>query len=615
MNILITYGISSLLTSILCVYLVRYLSRKFGWLAPISKDRWHKEPRALFGGVAIFFSFMVFGLIAIFKSQESVTATIPYIILFVGSTGCFLLGLFDDIYHFKPSTKIIGQIVFSSLFIIFGGSFQVSSWEIINILLSYFWFLGIINAINLLDNMDGLSSGVTIICSMILLCLMIISGHHYSQLPMIINIIFIMSVLGFWFFNKHPASIFMGDSGSLFLGYTLAALPTIPNFITHDTNIGYSSILTLLIPVTILAIPVFDTTLVALTRKFSGRAMSQGGKDHSSHRLVGLGFSEKTSVLILYALSLIGGITAILMVHYQDTAIFIFALYVVFMIVIGLYLGKIRIYSKDEARTRKSGWTPIVRQLMYKKRVLEVMLDIVLVSIAYFFSLYAFTGGKKELAQTYFINSVPAVIVGTILTFQFSKIYRGVWSLVSIEDIYIFAKSIVISVLVTLTINTFLLNIPAHFLLYFIFGLILFFLIVGSRLSFRLFDIFIGTHGLSKRPIKVLLYGAGNAGKLIIDEIKRNEIHKDINPIGFIDDDASKIGRSVSGIKIIGNVDYAISQVENNKFQIEEIWIVSRKIKMERVEMLKNKTPDHIQFKTVKLDVLPLDQIDYVAAE
>ena len=132
----------------------------------------------------------------------------------------FILGLTDDILHLKPSTKLIGQIIGVSIPIYLGLIFQATPFGILNIFITFFWFLAVINAINLMDNMDGLASGVVIISVVTFLGVRFIKGGFLTGEPLVpIAVIFLYAVAGFWIVNRHPASIFMGDSGSLFLGY------------------------------------------------------------------------------------------------------------------------------------------------------------------------------------------------------------------------------------------------------------------------------------------------------------------------------------------------------------------------------------------------------------
>lgn len=365
MRILFEYGLFSFALSFVGVFLTRHFARKWGLLAATSHDRWHRKPTALYGGVGILFAFIVVGLIAYFNTSGG--NRILYGALFVGGFGNGLLGLIDDIYKIKPVTKLIWQIIFASLYILAGGSFNIFQWGILNIFMTYLWFMGIGNAINLLDNMDGLASGVVILSSISTLIIMLISGDSIGDLSTLITVIFLASICGFWMFNYYPATIFMGDTGSLFLGFIVAAI-TIPGALSkYGTGAGsnYSSMLLLLIPVTILATPIFDTTFVTITRYLSGRSISQGGRDHSSHRLVGLGFSERLAVFILYTLTVIGCAVSILMIKYNGVAVFIFGIYFLLFALIGTYLNrnkvllehKINMVNNVPDKTSKNSFT------------------------------------------------------------------------------------------------------------------------------------------------------------------------------------------------------------------------------------------------------------------
>ncbi len=611
------FGFVAFNLSLLAVWFTRNLSRKQGWVASPRADRWHSTPTALYGGVGIFFSFSITNLFIYFFYKPIIHYSF-FLVLFLGGSGSFLLGFIDDLYHLKPVSKLVGEIALSTLFIIMGGTFEISSSNTINILLTYFWFIGIINAINFLDNMDGLASGVSIISSLSLLSLMVINGSKLATDPMLLIIfIFIMSILGFLVFNFSPASIFMGDMGSLFLGYTLAAL-TIPHSFNHyGDQANYSSLLSLFLPVVILGIPIFDTTLVTVSRIFSGRGVTRGGCDHSSHRLVGLGFSEKLSVLILYILTSIGGLTAILMTLFHETSLLLFGIYIVFLIIIGIYLGKKKITSYNEAPKNNKRWTPLVGQIMYKKGMIEVALDIILISLCYFssFLLITPTTTLKTTPNSYAVT-LPIVIVSTIIVFQFSHVYRGVWHLLAIEDIYIFLKAISVSFFMLLLINLFIFHSSVPWEVYITFSLLLFFSVVGSRLSFRFFDTFVSTHGLSKRPKKILLYGAGAGGKLLVSEIKKNEKFSSWKPIGFLDDDLSKQGRTVSGVKILGDLLWLSKGKYNPKnINFSEIWITFKKIPAGRIEELRKILNSDLPIKKISLDIIAIETTSFQNTE
>ena len=171
--------------------------------------------------------------------------------------------------------------------------------------LAIFWLVSITNAINLLDNMDGLASGIAVIAAGFLALSFVTSGQFTEAL---ILLVFAAALLGFLVYNSNPASIFMGDCGSMFVGFFLASSALI------NVNGGRSrSFLPVLaVPILVLFIPIFDTTFVTGLRKLSGRRASQGGRDHTSHRLVALGMSERHAVLMLYSFAALSGVLAIL---------------------------------------------------------------------------------------------------------------------------------------------------------------------------------------------------------------------------------------------------------------------------------------------------------------
>jgi UDP-GlcNAc:undecaprenyl-phosphate GlcNAc-1-phosphate transferase len=278
---LIAFGISVLFT-----YLTREFARKFGYIAKPKSDRWHKKPTAMLGGVSIFLTTIIVSLL--FAEQ-----TIASLIILGSSSFLFIVGLIDDIYHIKPYQKLFGQIIGVAM-VISGGlalssnspdslnSVLIPMWtgsQVVNILITSFWLIGITNAINLLDNMDGLAAGISAIAT-ISLALGFASSGQMPELLMVS--IFVGALIGFLVFNFNPASIFMGDCGSMFIGFFLASSV----LLTQVGGRSRSLLLVLAVPVLVLFVPIFDTTFVTILRKIWGRKASQGGRDHTSHRLV-----------------------------------------------------------------------------------------------------------------------------------------------------------------------------------------------------------------------------------------------------------------------------------------------------------------------------------------
>ncbi|MFM1802640.1 MAG: hypothetical protein RJA81_1992, partial [Planctomycetota bacterium] len=286
----LSFGLGILLT-----WVVRWLARHYGIVARPKADRWHTRPTALLGGISIALTTCIIGGLLIPQSDES-------LFVLLASSLMFFLGLVDDLVNLKPYQKVIGQLIAASVIISANLVLPWTGYYPVNVLITLFWLVGITNAINLLDNMDGLAAGVSAVAAIFL-------GLQFAiHDPDAINSAWMMSVfaaslLGFLVFNHNPASIFMGDCGSLFIGFFLASSA----LLTNQAGRSRSFLPVIAVPVLVLLIPIFDTTLVFILRKMAGRSISQGGRDHTSHRLVALGLSERHAAWMLWAFAALSG--------------------------------------------------------------------------------------------------------------------------------------------------------------------------------------------------------------------------------------------------------------------------------------------------------------------
>ena len=278
--------------------LVRALARRLGVVAKPKTDRWHKRPTAMLGGVAIWLSVVISYLAFVPRTP------IGWRII-LASTFLFLVGLVDDLVHTKPYQKLIGQIMGSAFIIYYGLTLPWTGSSSFNMALTIFWLIGITNAVNLLDNMDGLAAGIAMIAS-VFLALSFANTNQLTEVIMLMT--FAAALLGFLVYNSSPASIFMGDCGSMFVGFFLASAA----LVNVSGGRSRSFLPVLAVPILVLFVPIFDTTLVTVLRKLSGRAASQGGRDHTSHRLVALGVSERQAVWMLYGFAALSGLLAVL---------------------------------------------------------------------------------------------------------------------------------------------------------------------------------------------------------------------------------------------------------------------------------------------------------------
>ena len=561
---IIVASVSTLLLAIVLTALAKVVSPRVGLVAAPRRDRWHSKPTPLLGGVAIYLAFVV----GFYFFGPRTTGA--YAIL-AGGTLLVITGLVDDILHIKPYTKLVFQLIAASILVYFGLHLPFVEYRLVNDVLTIFWLVGITNALNLLDNMDGLAGGVTTIACVFLA----ITFHLNGQLPeAVLPAMLGAAALGFLIFNFNPASIFMGDSGSMFLGFLLSGTALL-----SDTGRLRNLSSVLLTPVLILMIPIFDTCIVTVTRKLSGRPISQGGRDHTSHRLVALGVSERRAVLFLYLFAAVSGALA-LMVRSMSTTVMLalvpgFALLVVFL---GLYLGKVRVYEEGE---EPQGFRIInaIAEFSYKRRVFEVLLDVVLMTLAYYGAfLLRWDGNLPEEQSAIFLRTLPLVIIIQMSFFLFGGVYRGLWRYVGITDFLTIARAVIaggaVSMLVVFTEYWFrgpsravaLLNI-----------LLLLVFVSVSRLSFRLFAaLIVGRRQSNPDATPVLIYGAGDGGELLIREILSNPDHR-YTPVGFIDDDEGKAGKLIHGYRIFGSKqlphlvrDYGVSEVLISTFKVPD---------------------------------------------
>jgi UDP-GlcNAc:undecaprenyl-phosphate GlcNAc-1-phosphate transferase len=559
------------LLGLILTRIVRTLAERVGLVAAPRQDRWHKKATPLLGGVAIYTAFVI-GY-AIFAPKLS--STVP---ILVAGTLLFFTGLVDDIIRIKPYAKLVIQLMAAAMIVYFGLHLPWVEYQWVNDVITIFWLVGITNAMNLLDNMDGLAGGISLVACAFLTITFLLNGQvEEAMFPALLG----WAVLGFLVFNWNPASIFMGDSGSMFLGLVLSGAALL-----SDTGRFRSLTSVLLTPVLILMIPIFDTCMVTITRKLSGRAISHGGRDHTSHRLVALGVTERRAVLMLCLFAVVCGLLA-LMVRVLEAA-FVLALVPAFALLIlflGLYLGKVRIY---EAKEQAAGLRILgaFADFTYKRRIFEVLLDVVLIALAYYGAYVLRWDGVLGGEQLgILLKTLPLVIIIEMAFFLFGGVYRGLWRYVGINDLLVIAKSVAagatLSTLAVFAIYSFRGPSRAVFLLNML--LLIVFMSV-SRLSFRLLrELIEGRENFHPDAKPVLIYGAGDGGELLIREILNNSDHR-YAPVGFIDDDGRKAGKLIHGYRIF----------ESNKapdliraYGITEVLISSLKVPDSRLDLLR----------------------------
>ena len=529
---------SSFILSVFITPFIIKLSHRYGLVAVPKENRWHKKPTALLGGVGIYLSFIIPALI--FVPLNKLTIGIFFCI-----TAIFGLGLYDDLREVKPYTKFVFQVVVTIIVILFGLKIKIIPHVYIAIPLTVFWIVGITNALNILDNMDGLSCGITLVSS---ICIFIYAMQNNLYLVMLFSSVLSGTTLGFLIFNFNPAKIFMGDCGSLFLGFLLSTI-TILGTWQEATNLLF----VLIVPLFILVIPIFDTTLVTFYRKKHGQLVSQGGKDHSSHRLVFLGLSEKRAVFILMGISLFFGILIVCLSGLDlFTILILFSVLFVCLLFFGIFLGGIRVYA-DETRKSLQRKGLINSVILYKKQVLQILVDIIVINIAYISAyLLKFEGIVSDENMRLIETSLPIMILVKISFFSIFGLYKSEWRYIGIHDMIKVFKGVSLSTLLCIAIIFILYRFKGYSRAVFVNDYVLTLLMVGGvRVLIRVLkEYFSGIVDESKK-LPILIMGAGDGGELLLREIRNNPgiCYK---PIGFIDDDITKKNRMIHGLKVLG---------------------------------------------------------------
>lgn len=531
--------------------LVRSFARKAGRVAVPRDTRWHKKETALLGGVAIFAAMSSSWLLASLLLGWDHFGR-PYLPVVLCASGMFCLGFVDDLINMDPQHKLAGQIVLASILIYFGFQLEWTPYSAVNLFLSILWIVGITNAFNLLDNMDGLSAGVALIAGFFTLLLHSLDVGANGPV-LLLTASYLGALLGFLIYNFNPATIFMGDAGSLFIGFIMACL-TVMGGGEMDMGRSATHLLSVIaIPILIVFIPILDTGFVSVMRKLFSRAISQGGKDHSSHRMVAIGLSERKAVLVLYGFSVISGFMALGLKHMEfGLALLLTILYLLFVAFFWVYLARVKVYEgKSIFSSGRAGiLTPVMVEITHRRRLFEVMLDFILITVAYYAAYILRFEGEIGLNLDFFLRSLPILVACQVFAFYIMGVYRGIWERTGLRDLMVFVKAITAGTVMPMLFFLFLYRFEsfsrAVFVIYW--GIMLLFVSI-SRLSFRLLDEGIRIPG--RKGQKTVIYGAGLGGQLALKEIGNNS-DLGLQPVGFIDDNSRLHGRKIEGYPVLG---------------------------------------------------------------
>ncbi|MDZ4765445.1 MAG: MraY family glycosyltransferase [Chloroflexota bacterium] len=280
-------------TSLGLTPLSRSIALRLGVVAAPTQRNIHQDHKPLMGGMALFFGF---ALALLLFSGEAHWVELGAVV--GGAAFLALIGLLDDRFNLGIGVRLVAQSISALILIAVGIQIRLFGVPLLDYILTVFWVVALANALNFLDNMDGQAAGVTAIASA---WFTLIAFNEGLTLVSAMAAAMTGSAVGFLTYNFNPASTFMGDMGSLVLGFVLATLGIKLEFGAQPLSVTW------MVPILVLALPIFDTCLVVFTRVREGRSPLQGGKDHTSHRLMSLGLSQRKTLAIIYTVCVLFG--------------------------------------------------------------------------------------------------------------------------------------------------------------------------------------------------------------------------------------------------------------------------------------------------------------------
>ncbi len=514
------------------------LSRKLG-NAP-EGSRWRATATPLVGGLGIYAGLSVGIWVTVLAGP--LTASEQLAGIFAGTTILFAAGLADDLVTLPPWAKLAAQGGAAAVVLSTGTQVQIVHASWIAIPLGVVWLVGMTNAFNLLDNMDGLAGSLATIAAAFFACDAWL--QHEPRLVLVVAVALGASVLGFLPFNLRPgksALAWMGDSGSQVIGFTLASLGLASSY-----TVASSTVATLVLPVLVLAVPILDTTLVTIVRLLEGRPVSQGGRDHSSHRLVSLGVSETGAVVLLALVSAALGATSLAYEAFANGRVAAIGVLVSFALLVqfGSFLA-------DVGRERQGGG--FKRSYVYTRRLAEVAVDGALISASFLAAyLLRFNGVGTPNQRYLFLLTLPVLLLSRYIALLAFGMYAGVWRYASARDALRAGVAVAISEIAAAGFITITLGPVGDFSqsVFVIDMLICTAAIVSARFAERAIVHFVD---LAKRRDvrRVLIVGAGRTGRSLLRELRETPGER---VVGFVDDAPSLRGRRLNGVKVVSSL-------------------------------------------------------------
>lgn len=535
-------GVAALLLALALTPVVRSWAINLGLCSQPRADRWNQRVVAMLGGVAIVTSVLVACLPVVTRLGS------PGPLLLLTGLAMALVGYYDDRKEFRPELKLIAQILLAIVMVVGGLRIGLpQSWPVvIDPLLTLFWLVAITNAFNLLDNMDGLCAGIASVAGLVLAVIAMKTGSY--ALAAVCTAL-VGACLGYLKYNKHPATIFMGDCGSLFLGHMLAGAALLMPGAGGSGGFG----LVLAVPALVMLIPLFDTTIVSLSRPWFKRRITQGGRDHMSHRLVAIGMSEPAAVRLLWILAGAGGFAAIMLLYLDWwLAVPIGLTVILITALLAWYLLRVRIYEETDSLTQvlDRASLPLLGEHRYRRRVGEVLFDTVGIGLGLFIAFVLRYEGRivQPELQTQLVGALPLVVGIHLVIYALAGVYRGIWRFTSVVDLPRFVFAVVMgSVVSGLVLHLLGNNLGGSSTILVINGLLQMFMLAGTRVTLRLIRDMLRT---SSATTPALMVGTSERAESLLRHFLYDR-QASLRPIGLVSEHTAQVGLRLLGVSVL----------------------------------------------------------------
>ena len=519
--------LAGLLSGLLTSGLLRW-SPRLRWSSQPRRDRWHSQTTPNSGGVAIFLSCgLAYGIA--FPGVYSPVAA--------GAAAMFLLGFLDDRVRLGPKTKLLAQCLIAAFVVVNGVLFSATPWAWANWIFSFLWIVGLTNAFNLIDNMDGLCAGVTIVICVFRVIAMSASGHLVDAG---LAATLAAAYAGFLVFNYHPARIFLGDCGSMLAGFLLSALTLAsPEAHTKAFAAGF------FYPALTFTYPIFDTLLVSCLRRSAGRPISVGGRDHSSHRLAYLGIDQRRVVWILWGLTALGSAVGLMTRWMPLEVIAAAAVLVAALSMFGIFLSTLPPYQIPKDSLVLNSW--VRKHVPTLRAGMILLVDSLLAGVAFFISfLVHYESSFRADRIPIFMTALPVVMLFHGVFSCITRTFDISWQWFAPRDILRLGRALLFSAGVSwLGASALGFHYPASTML--LYAVLCLGLASGLRSSLRALQRFFELRQIEQE--RVGIFGVGAEGEMIANLLRKHAFLK-ATPVLFLDYDRSKDGLCIHGIPV-----------------------------------------------------------------